>query len=791
MSTHRGDGRPRLKTIRPVSWNIAGFSGLVVGWLMLLPGGAAAQTDAPFAARPRLTSGAPYLQSGLPVRRPLIPIESPSSRDRWTVGFDPSEPSHVIQAGGPSLPSPGTRPVIRQVQNTAESARAVHQLIESMPTSMEDLTVIEKRSQLIITKANIIRMAIADQTVLDVAQYSPREISVIGVARGSTTMTLWFEGYPDPLIYLVHIIRDPNLDDQRRVDYGRLEQKLAVLFPNSKVFLIPTSYKLIVRGQARDQEEAANILNIIQGEVLNQDGGLLGPGSMNGGGAAGGVGGGMNGMGFGGFGAGLWSAYLVNELRVPGEYQINVRCVVAELNRSQARSLGIDWSVMFANGRQMIGTAMGAAAAAGGGGVGAGGAANSGGNLFGVFENGEIGVFLNWLASNGTASILTEPNLTVLSGRPARFLAGGEFAVPTVVGISGAAGQTTTFRGFGTSVLVTPTVVDRDLIRLTAIAEFSQMNAQNSVNNIPGLNTRRVETTVELREGQTLALAGLLSHTQVTLVSRIPWLGDIPKIGPMLFTNKQSAMDETELLILCTPEIVRPMDAHEVPPVPGFEATYPTDYEFWKYNMTEGMPDTGYYQVPPYGSGSVGTNVGYQHFNPGPANSMYSPVPTATGGFTEPLPPSPAPAPEFPPSPGLPMIEPTPPAGPTPIPDVPLTQWTPQQSDVMPAQFTQPSESSPTAAGPDSSMVMPIAPAPEAQAGESSFTSRMDVPPRSKQPVSPAQTEKPIRRTSWWSLKKPPPSPQAIVPMNEPPATRGKKTKPVRIKPEEHKAIRY
>jgi pilus assembly protein CpaC len=648
-----------------------------------------------------MTGGAPYPYGGAPARRPLVPIESHPNRERWKVGHDPAERSSVVHAGGTAPRRRGR--AIQQVQNTAESARAVHQLIEAMPTSMEDLTVIERRSQLIITKANVIRMAIADQAVLDVAQYSPREISVIGIARGSTTMTLWFEGHRDPLIYLVRVIRDPELDDQRRIDYGRLEQKLAVLFPNSKVYLIPTSYKLIVRGQARDQEEAANILNIIQGEVVNQDGGLLGPGSLGAGvGGTGAAGAGAGGVGLGGFGAGLWSGYIVNELRVPGEYQINVRCVVAELNRSQARNLGIDWSVMFANGRQMIGSAMGGLAA---GGIGAGGAAvgTGGNNLFGVFEEGEIGVFLNWLASNGTATILTEPNLTVLSGRPARFLAGGEFAVPTIVGISGAAGQTTTFRGYGTSVLVTPTVVDRDLIRLTAIAEFSERNNNNTVNNIPGLNTRRIETTVELREGQTLALAGLLSHTQVTEVSRIPFLGDIPKIGPLLFTTKNSAMDETELLILCTPEIVRPMDAHEVPPVPGFEVTYPSDYEFWKYNMTEGLPDTGYYQVPPYGSGSVGTNVGYQHFNPGPGSSLYSPVPTTGGGFTEPPVIEPTPAlpvmpppmspPPMPPSISAPP-KPAPPAfAPLPLERTPTTRTdtrVPLAADISPANFTPP-----------------------------------------------------------------------------------------------------
>jgi pilus assembly protein CpaC len=628
--------------------------------------------------------------------------------------------------------------MIQQVQNTAESARAVHRLIEAMPTTMEDLEVIERRSQLIITKANIVRMAIADQTILDVAQYSPREISLIGLARGSTTLTLWFEGHPDPLIYLVKVIRDPNLDDQRRIDYGKLERKLAVLFPNSKVYLIPMSYKLIVRGQARDQEEAANILNIIQGEVINQDGSLLGN-TANWGAAAWNPAAiadpYFNQVGAGGWAGGLWAGFIVNELRVPGEYQINLRWRVAELNRSQARNLGIDLAVLFNNGRHLLGTTMGGTPA----------------NLFGVFENGEIGVFVNWMATNGTATILTEPNVTVLSGRPARFLSGGEFAVPTVVGIAGAAGQTTTFRGYGTSVLVTPTVVDRDLIRLTTIAEFSQLNSSNTVNNIPGLNTRRVETTVELREGQTLALGGLLSHTKVTEVSRIPYLGDIPKIGPLLFSNKRSAMDETELLILVTPEIVRPMDAHEVPPVPGFETTYPTDHEFWKYNMTEGLPDTGYYQVPPYGSGAVGTNVGYQHFNPGPAESLYSPVPTVGGASPAPIGPTPMAAP---PATAPPM---------TPIPAAP------------------PPEAAPNLGIPQLQLVPPTP-----QAGNSAPLPAITAGPRMQPVSSPVRSSGAVRQAGYHSP--PTASPQAIVPMNQATPTQGSSA---RIHRDQQRSSRY
>jgi pilus assembly protein CpaC len=527
-----------------------------------------------------------------------------------------SAPGSVVNApfaqGYPGQPAG----MIQQVQNTPQAARQIHRLIEKLPEAQDDLEIIERRSQLVVTRSNVVRMAIGDQSVIDIVQYTPKEFSIIGMARGATTLTLWFEGENDPLIYTIRTIRDPSLNKQRELDYGQLERKIAEMYPNSKVYLIPFSWKIVVRGQARDQEEASHILNIIRGEVINQNGGMFGGLVTTNGGNAGGYGGGVGDAagGVGGWGGNnFWSGFIINELRVPGEYQINLRVRVAELSRSQLDRAGVDINILFADTRQAIRTTMGGLA----------------GTLSGVFENGEIGVFLDYLCTNGTAKILTEPQMTVLSGRNARLLSGGEYAVPTIVGVGGAAGTTTSFRGFGTSLLATPTVVDRDLIRISIIAEYSSLNSNNNSGGILGTDSRRIQTEVELREGQTLALAGLLSHGMQTEISRIPVLGDIPMIGPLLFSTKKMTQEENELLVLVTPEIVRPMDAHEVPPVPGFEVTKPAHEEFWKYNMTEGSPDTGYYHLPPYGSGSVGTNVDYQHFNPGPAGSMYSPVPTS------------------------------------------------------------------------------------------------------------------------------------------------------------------
>lgn len=564
---------------------------------------------------------------------------SPMTQGNWTPQVDTpptmpapplSAPMMVAPAIGHVMQAPGlsARPVsmIQPVQNTADSARLMHEVIESMPKHQDELELIERRSQLMITRANLMRYAIADPGILDLIQFGPKEFALLGGGRGSTTLHLWFEGHADPVIYLVKTIRDPDLDNQRRIDYGRLEAKINKLYPNSQIYLIPMSFKIIVRGQARNQEEAAHILATIRGEVINQDGGLFGPQYNGVGGYGGAFGAGGSGLDFlYGNGAGnLGSSFIINEIRIPGEFQINLRVRLAELNRSAARNMGIDWSVLFNDGRHLVNASLGGVPS----------------TIGGVFENGEVGIFLNWLASNGTAKILVEPQVTVISGRSARLLAGGEFAVPTTVGIGGAAGTTTSFRGYGTSIQVTPTVEDRDMIRISTLAEYSDLDTANSVGGIPGTQSRRIETVVEMREGQTLALAGLLSHKTLTVQRRIPYLGDIPKIGPYLFSAKHSSQEENELLILITPEIVRPMDAHEVPPMPGFEVTHPMDHEFYKHNMTEGMPDPSYSQLPPYGSGSKGTNVGYQHFNPGPASSMYSPSPTNPNGtgFSTPTP---------------------------------------------------------------------------------------------------------------------------------------------------------
>ena len=401
------------------------------------------------------------------------------------------------------------------------------------------------------------------------------------------------------------------MDEQKRIDYGKLERKLAVLFPNSKVYLIPLSYKLVVKGQARDSEQAAQILNIVRGEVVNQDGSL--GGAQPGGGGGGGGGGAGNGDATGGFNSrDVASGYIVNMLSVPGERQLMLRVRIAQLSRSQARNMGVDFNVLFHNARHSITTSLGGVP----------------GTLSGIFENGRIQTFINWLASNGTAKILAEPTLTVLSGHTASFISGGEFPVPTILGVGG--GQTTSFRGFGTTLLVTPTITDKDMIRMRIVPEFSAINQGNSAGGIPGTDVRRVQTSVELREGQTIVLGGLISRQTNTEITRVPFLGEIPWIGPKLFNSKLSTEDETELLILVTPEIVRPMDPEEVPPMPGFNSVHPTDQELYKYALLEGSPRMEWYQVSPLGTPTQANPVGYAFSAPQTPNFGPAAIPNGT-----------------------------------------------------------------------------------------------------------------------------------------------------------------
>jgi pilus assembly protein CpaC len=168
----------------------------------------------------------------------------------------------------------------------------------------------------------------------------------------------------------------------------------------------------------------------------------------------------------------------------------------------------------------------------------------------------------------GDLQTLAEPNLIAYNGQEASFLAGGEFPVPIVQGATGTV--TIEWKEFGVRLTFRPTIVG-DVIRLKVRPEVSTLDFGNGIVlegfRIPTLSTRRAETEVELRDGQGFAIAGLLSNTADKVSQKIPILGDLPILGS-LFRSRSTEARRTELLVLITPRLVRPLNADELPPLP-------------------------------------------------------------------------------------------------------------------------------------------------------------------------------------------------------------------------------
>lgn len=247
---------------------------------------------------------------------------------------------------------------------------------------------------------------------------------------------------------------------------------------------------------------------------------------------------------------------VINRLGVDAPNQVNLRVRIAEISRGVDKQLGFNWQILGSGMSVALATTNPFAGAVGV--VNALGALTQGASAQFHAEGWDFNAVIDALEEEGLVSILAEPNLTALTGETASFLAGGEF--PILVPDSNGR-VTIEFKKFGISLAFTPTMIGENRVNLHVRPEVSQLSSTNAVTLggfvVPSLTTRRVETTVELGSGQSFAIAGLLQNNVTHDIRKFPGLGDIPVLGA-LFRSDRFQRNESELVIIITPYIVRP-----------------------------------------------------------------------------------------------------------------------------------------------------------------------------------------------------------------------------------------
>lgn len=392
----------------------------------------------------------------------------------------------------------------------------------------------------------VARISVTQPEIADVKAIAPDQVLVLGKSVGSTDLLLWNQNEEVRQIRVVV-----------RVDYTQLRQQLLELFPLSRLDLHPNGDVVAVTGTLARADQTPQLRTYLESLKVNY----------------------------------------VDMTRVAGVQQVHVKVKVAEVSRAAIRALGTNFLYTGNDfiGGQLIGPE-------------SGGALNPVGEItlpndtvrvspgvtvFGAFLDEDFSIFVQALAENQYLRILAEPDLVALSGEEASFLAGGEFPIPVVQGgLAGAASVTIEYKEFGVRLKFRPTVLGDGTIRMYVAPEVSELTDVGAVVlqgfRVPAINTRRAETTLELKSGQTFGMAGLMSQQSNARNSRIPGFGDVPVLGA-LFRSVRYSRGETELVVLVTASLVEPMDS--VPPAVGQNATHPNDWEFYGLGKLEGRPD--------------------------------------------------------------------------------------------------------------------------------------------------------------------------------------------------------
>jgi pilus assembly protein CpaC len=547
---------------------------------------------------------------------PLVPPTQPAGAAAAGVQ-PPSEPSRAMFQSIASpfdptqfrLPTLGLPPGLGTPEPTPEVQREYGQFVEREIVPENTIRVVVGRAKVIVLREKPRRIYIPDENVAGFQVVTDQEFAVVGKKPGSTVLNLWFPDPSDPndqrkdrtLSYMVVVLPDPEraalevIAERRRLEaqvkafeqaLKVLEREIKVAFPDSAVQLSLVGEQVVVRGQAKDVVEAAQILRIVAEHTPTRRRSKVESRSVN---VA--------------FIPGLGdeqaavnairellegNANLVNLLRIPGEQQVKLLVTVAEVNRNAARSVGINFDMK--QGAAEIGQFTGGLLTA----LGSHGTSV---NLPVSLDNGQTFIAIQALRTLNLARSLAEPNLTALNGRAANYLVGVSFPIPTSVVTPGGAAQSVSYQNTGISLQFVPYITDRDRIRLQVSATVSTPSVtQTQVSGaaVPSqITQRQFSTTVELRDGQTLTVAGLIQNNMTTQSNRVPLWGDLPIIGRTGGLDNV-ASQEQELVVLVTPLLVHPLDMCKTPPLPGNDVFEPGDVEFYLLGHLEGRRTQDY-----------------------------------------------------------------------------------------------------------------------------------------------------------------------------------------------------
>jgi pilus assembly protein CpaC len=395
-------------------------------------------------------------------------------------------------------------------------------------------------TRIIKTSRPYYRVSVASPEIADVTPLSPDTLMLTTKMAGNTQLVLWDENDESQTLFV-----------QSEADLRELQAKLTRLLPNETVEAVELRGKIALRGRVSSTDAAARAIEV----------------------------------------AGAYSDDVIDFMEIAGSQQVMLEIRFAEVSRSAGRQLGFNFGLVGQNGSGA--SNIGSVNPFGPGVTGSGNIdptnltvsdnASPAVTLFGGGVVGDVAfeAFLSALRENNLLRVLAEPNLTLISGEEGEFLAGGRIPIPVPQGDET---LTIEYEDFGIRLKALPVVLGDGRIRVRVEPEVSDIDRSTGVTvagvSVPGFRVRRLSTEVELMDGQTFVLAGLLDSSVTASKQITPLLGDVPVLGA-LFRSTRYQRRETELVVLITPRLVSPLNPDEIPPLPGEHWKHPSEYELF------------------------------------------------------------------------------------------------------------------------------------------------------------------------------------------------------------------